>query len=107
MEDNFDQKHSKEFTMSNGRFTFEMFPQEYIDLNKELNTPYHPKLQAILAGYPVDEIDIKLAQISAYCEVMLDGDYRLEDRIQLCRILTEKLVLLREDPEASKIILPS
>ena len=82
-----------------------MFPQEYIDLNKELATQRHPKIQAILAGYPTDEIDIKLAQIAAYCEVMLDGDYDLAARMKLCKILTEKLILMRE-PEAGSIILP-
>lgn len=89
----------------NGKYVFELFPQEYIDLNIELATQNHPKIQAIVAGYPPDEIDIKLAQIASYCEVMLDGDYSLENRIQLCRILKEKLILLREPEIAQSIIL--
>ena len=86
----------------NGKYVFELFPQEYIDLNKELLTPYHPKLDFI-QQYPMDEIDIKLAQIAAYCEVMLDGDYTLENRIKLCKVLTEKLISKREIPGASVI----
>lgn len=88
----------------NGKYVFELFPKEYIDLDKELQSGYHPKL-AFINGYGMDEMDIKLAQIAAYCEVMLDGDYKLEDRIQLCGILKEKLVLKREYPEAQNIIL--
>lgn len=82
----------------------EYFPQEYIDLDKELSSGYHPKLEFI-AGYPADEIDIKLAQIAAYCEVALEDDYTLNDRIKLCGILATKLKEKREYPEAQKIIL--
>jgi hypothetical protein len=92
---------------NNGKFILEIFPQEYIDLNKELATQNHPKIQAIVAGYPPEEIDIKLAQIAAYCEVMLDGDYTLESRIQLCKVLKDKLVLLREPEGVQNIILLS
>jgi hypothetical protein len=103
-----EQKTRKNFKFeSNQKYIIERFPQEYIDLNYELCTQNHPKLHAILAGYPADEIDIKLAQIAAYCEVMLDGDYELESRMQLCKILKEKLILLREPEVAQSIILLS
>lgn len=92
---------------NNGKYIFELFPQEYIDLNMELAIHNHPKIQAIVAAYPMDEIDIKLAQIASYCEVMLDGDYSLENRIQLCRILKEKLILLREPEIGQTIIIPN
>lgn len=87
----------------NGKYVFELFPKEYIDLDAELRTEYHPKLDFI-AGYPPDEIDIKLAQIAAYCEVALEGDYTLTDRMALCKILTEKLKEKREYPQAQTII---
>jgi hypothetical protein len=89
---------------TNGKYVFEIFPDEILALDKELNTGYHPRLDFI-RQYPTDEIDIKLAQIAAYCEVVLDGDYSLKDRMKLCKILTEKLILKREDPNASKIII--
>lgn len=92
---------------SNGKIVFELFPREYIQLNQELYTQYHPKLQRILEQFGPDEVDIKLAQIAAYCEVMLDGDYRLDDRIGLCKILYEKLVLLREDQGIGLILITS
>lgn len=89
----------------NGKYILELFPLEMIDLNKELCSGYHPKLEAILGAYPANETDIKFAQIASYCQVVLDGIYTFEDKMKLARILTEKLILLREDPEASKILL--
>lgn len=88
----------------NGKYIFELFPPEIIALDAELRTGYHPKIEFI-SNYPADEIDIKLAQIAAYCEVMLDGDYELKDRMALCKILTEKLILKREVPGAQIILL--
>ncbi len=90
---------------TNGKYIFEIFPQEYIDLQKELSTDYHPKLQEVLAGIGYDDLDMKLAFIASYCEIMLDGDYDLDGRRQLCKILTERLILLRILPDAQKIIL--
>ena len=90
---------------SNGKYTFELFPQEYIDLNKELYEGGHDKICNILGQYSADEVDIKLAQIASYCEVMLDGDYTLENRMQLCKILKEKLVLMRPQQKSQVILL--
>ena len=88
----------------NGKYVFELFPAEYIALDAELKTEYHPKL-AFLNNYPAEEIDMKLAQIAAYCEVMLDGDYAIIDRIKLCAVLVEKLKDKREVPGSQTIIL--
>lgn len=92
-------------TSGNGKMVFELFPQEYLDLSAELATDYHPKLQSILSRFPYEELDMKLAQIAAYCEVGLDGEYTLDKRINLCKILLQRLILKRELPEAQKIIL--
>jgi hypothetical protein len=91
-----DHNPTKPREWNNGKFVFELFPPEMIALNAELNTMHHPKLAAILAGYPDDEIDIKLAQIASYCEVMLDGVYDIQSRATLCKILTQKLIEKRE-----------
>lgn len=79
---------------------FELFPQEYIELQRELATGIHQQIVAIIERYPADEMDIKLAQIAAYCEVILEGDYNLTDRRALCKVLTEKLVSKREMPKS-------
>lgn len=89
----------------NGKIIFEIFPDEYLALNRELCTQKHPKLQNILAQCGAEDIDMKLAQIASYCSVVMDGCYTLEDRIKLCKILKEKLILLREPEVAQTIIL--
>lgn len=101
MSDSQDPKLSK---WGNGKIVFELFPKEYLDLDAELRTGYHPDIEFI-SNYGADEIDIKLAQIAAYCEVMMDGDYTLADRIGLCKILVEKLILKRKIPGAQIILL--
>lgn len=88
----------------NQKMVFEVFPQEYLDLDAELKTEYHPKLD-FLKNYPVDDMDIKLAQIAAYCEVILDGDYDIKDRVKVAGILVKKLKEKREVPGAQTIIL--
>ena len=89
----------------NGKFIFELFPQEYIDLNKELSQD-HLKLHQIFAeaGCSMDDIDLKIALTAAYCEIQLNDIYTLDDRIKLCKILTQRLKLKREIPK-SQIIL--
>lgn len=85
---------------SDGKHTFEFFPVEYVELNVEMAQECHPKLHAAIAQAGAtmqDDVDLKLALIAAYCEVMMDDIYTLEDRIKLCKILKEKLILLRED----------
>lgn len=79
----------------------EIFPLEYQALNREVATGYHPKLEAILSTVGAEDLDMKLAQIAAYCGVMLDGVYTLDDRRELCAILWEKLQVLRENPHGT------
>lgn len=98
-----DTDNAKLHHWGNGKIVFELFPQEYLDLDLELRSGYHPKLEFI-SSYGSDEIDIKLAQIAAYCEVMLDGDYTLGDRIKLCLGLRDKLILKRVYPTAQVIL---
>lgn len=95
----------KRETYQLGKYTVEMLPEGYQALNKELATGLHPKLEKLLANHPADEVDIKLAEISAYCLIILDGTYTIEERDKLCYILAGRLEVLREIPEAQKIIM--
>lgn len=79
---------------------YELFPEEYIMLQKEIATGFHPPLETILAGIPVEDLDLKLAQCAAYVEVMLDGEYNLTERRKLCSIITKKLEAKRILPKS-------
>ena len=79
---------------------FELFPEEYIQLNKELASGLHPKLETILAPYAPDEIDIKIAQCAAYVEIGLNDVYTLDERRKLCLLILGRLIKMREYPPA-------
>ena len=77
----------------------EFFPESYIALSREI--PNHPQLCELLAKHPPQEFEIRLAEVAAYCEVVLDGTYTQEDLEKLCDILVRKL-----KAKNSSIILP-
>jgi hypothetical protein len=93
----------------NQKYIFEYFPEEYIALNKEMASGHHPDLERIIQvnGGDSTDIDLKLAQTAAYCEVVLDGVYELDSRVNLCKILLQRLILKRKPlpGETSQIIL--
>lgn len=91
----------------NGKYIFELFPIEYVELNVEMAQAWHKKLHAKIAeaGASMQDVDLKLALIASYCEVMMEDVYTLEDRIRLCKILKQKLILLREVESPQKILL--
>lgn len=98
------EEQKKDFKFqTNGKYILEFFPNEYIELQSELNNGLHPKLIAILAPLGPDAIDMRLAHIASYCGVMLDGEYDLKARMHLCTILTKKLVEKREVPPGTII----
>ena len=83
---------------------YEIFPAEYIALQRELITGYHPKLERILEQHGPEDIDMKLAQIAAYCSVGLDDVYTLDERRELCDLLRERLIPMRENPNKDVLV---
>jgi len=71
----------------------DFFHQNRIDLQKEI--PHHPTLVERLQAHPVDEYEIRLAEVGLYCEVYLDGEYTPAELDHLCGILYKKLVTMR------------
>lgn len=71
------------------------FPQETIALQREVMK--HPELVKKLesAGVMEQDISSKLAMIATHCNVVVDGDYTVDDIIGLCGHLTEKLQQMR------------
>ena len=68
----------------------EMFSYQRIALQQELT--HHPELCELLAKIPAAEFEMRLAEISAYAGVLLDGYYTQGELDKLCDILTRKLV---------------
>jgi hypothetical protein len=83
----------------------EMFPEEYLQLDQELSTPYHPKLQELLRGFGPDDMDQKLSRISHYVGIVLNDCYTLDDRRKLCDLLRQRLILLREQEKDKSIVI--
>lgn len=91
---------ARSFQMTgNKKYILEFFPPEYVTLQNELNSGLHPSLEPVLALCGPDDIDMRLAHVSAYCSVALEGDYTLQDRIGLCKVLYEKLIPMRKRPQ--------
>lgn len=71
------------------------FPTETIALQQEVMK--HPDLVKKLesAGVMEQDISSKLAMIATHCNVIVDGDYTIDDIIGLCGHLTEILQQMR------------
>lgn len=65
------------------------FDRRLLNLNKELTS--HPKLMERIANHPSNELEVIMAEVCAYCEVILDGTYTLGDLSILAEICTRKL----------------
>ena len=77
----------------------EYFSEHLIALQEEIFN--HPELCRLLANHPPQEKEARIAEIAAYCGIILNGMYMPEDIDKLCEILHRKLVEKR-----IQIILP-
>jgi len=67
----------------------EYFPEELNALRQEID--HHPDLKTILAGQADKDVYIQIAEIAAYCGIVLDGLYTREDLIGLCGKMVQHL----------------
>lgn len=67
----------------------EFFPESFFQLQDEIS--FHPNLQLLLAKHPADEFEIRMAEITAYCGIVLDGMYTMEDWDKICTACIGKL----------------
>lgn len=81
--------------------TFYFFPDDEIALQKEIS--HHPALVDRIQKYPQHEKELILSEISAYCEVVLDGMYDQESLTRLCGILAKRLKERRPKPHVEII----
>ena len=69
---------------------YEYFETELIDLRREIEN--HPELMMILGVQTNPDIYVHIAEIAAYCQMVLDGTYSKEDILKLCTVMTERLI---------------
>lgn len=72
---------------------YEYFPQDLIDLRLEIQK--HPPLLALLANQADKDVYIQILEIAAYCKILVAGTYTQDDMLNLCKMLTEKLMSMR------------
>ena len=76
-----------------------LWPEEIIELNRELATDLHPKLVALLHGLPESTaFQDRIAHIAAYCGLVVDGMYDPEQIAKLCALIIPRLQEKRERP---------
>ena len=71
----------------------EMFSDARIALHQEIRN--HPELIKRLNNHPVDEFEVRMAEVCNYCEVILHGDYLPSDFDNIADICVKKLVAMR------------
>lgn len=78
---------------------FDYFPQELIDLRIEIQR--HPELLKILHEQEDKDVYIQIMEIATHCKILVTGEYTRDDMLNLCKMLTQKLMSMR-----SIIVLP-
>ncbi len=82
-----------------------MFPEEVIELNRELANGLHAPLQEIMHGLDSHvSFQERLGHIAAYCELVLDGQYMPDDIAGICGELVKRLKDKRVLPASQTII---
>lgn len=77
-----------------GGLVFEYLSDSLIALQAEM--AYHPRLILNLQKHKPDDFEFRMAEICAYCDIVLDGDYVKEDWNKLADILLRRLKEKRE-----------
>lgn len=88
------------YSMSNPNLKLEFFPESLQALRVEIDN--HPDLLQILHNQSDKDVYMQISEISAYCGILLEGDYSKEDVIRLADKLVWKL-----KSKNSLLILPS
>lgn len=68
----------------------ELFPPVIIELQAEIQQ--HPDLLISLLQLPKDSpIELKMAEVATYCDMVLDGIYTEDDILKLASIMINKM----------------
>ena len=77
------------YSTSNPNLKYEFFPESLQALRVEIEN--HPKLLKLLHDQRDKDVYMQIAEIAAYCEVIMAGDYSRDDIIRLADKLVWKL----------------
>lgn len=69
--------------------TLQFFPEEFIRLQEEIT--HHPALMKLIANHPPSEFELRMAEVAAYCGIILDDVYCERDFIKLAGLLITEL----------------
>ena len=72
---------------------YDYFPEELIALHREIQN--HPPLLKLLAEQEDKDVYIQILEIAAYCKILVAGEYTRDDMLNLCEMLTKKLMSMR------------
>jgi hypothetical protein len=84
-------KYGESLNLKNPAYDY--FPEELIALRREIQE--HPPLLKILAEQEDKDVYIQILEIAAYCKILVSGEYTRDDMLNLCEMLTKKLVSMR------------
>jgi hypothetical protein len=84
-------KYGESLNLKNPAYDY--FPEELIALRREIQE--HPPLLKILAEQEDKDVYIQILEIAAYCKILVAGEYTRDDMLNLCEMLTKKLMSMR------------
>ena len=84
-------KYGESLNLKNPAFDY--FPEELIVLRREIQN--HPPLLKLLAEQEDKDVYIQILEIAAYCKILVAGEYTRDDMLNLCKMLTDKLMSMR------------
>lgn len=76
--------------MSSDKLFF--FPEEIIELNREIARPEHTALQLALGDMGGADWLVKLLRIATWCKIGVDGEYSQEDLMRVAEACRKRLV---------------
>lgn len=83
----------------------DIWPDEVIQLNRELASGLHPKLEANLSQIPDADFAERFSRIATYCDIVMDGMYEVET---LCQVIKNEILprleRRRENPNKTIIL---
>lgn len=84
-----------------GKYHIQLWPEEVIELNRELASGLHPRLEKILNELPPEQtLQERLGHVAAYCLIKVDAVFDEHSLMEFCKLLRMRLEERRERPDS-------